>query len=74
MTNVNNSITMQKQRFKDDMDTLDIVEKRLEIMFGARVRDKDRMMHAIEVQDKLRSKSRGWKGEIEIRKWRNQRK
>lgn len=65
---------MQKQRFKDDMDTLDIVEKRLEIMFGARVRDKDRMMHAIEVQDKLRSKSRGWKGEIEIRKWRNQRK
>lgn len=65
---------MQKQRFKDDMDTLDIVEKRLEIMFGARVRDKDRMMHAVEVQDKLRSKSRGWKGTIEIRKWRNQRK
>jgi len=65
---------MQKQRFKDDMDTLDIVEKRLEIMFGARVRDKDRMVHAVEVQDKLRSKSRGLKGEIEIRKWRNQRK
>lgn len=65
---------MQKQRFKDDMDTLDIVEKRLEIMFGARVRDKDRMMHAIEVQDKLRSKSGGWKGTVEIRKWRNQRK
>lgn len=65
---------MQKQRFKDDMDTLDIVEKRLEIMLGARVRDKDRMVHTIEVQDKLRSKSRGWKGTIEIRKWRNQRK
>ncbi len=26
----------------------------LEIMFGARVRDKDRMLHAIEVQDRLR--------------------
>jgi hypothetical protein len=65
---------MQKQKFKDEIDTLDTIERRLEIMFGARVRDKDRMMHAIETQDKLREKSRGWKGAEEIRKWRNQRK
>ncbi|MFZ3058683.1 MAG: hypothetical protein WA102_02995 [Candidatus Methanoperedens sp.] len=65
---------MQKQKLKDEMDTLDIVENRLEIMVGARVRDKDRMMHALEVQDRLRGKSRGWKGADEIRKWRTQRK
>ena len=65
---------MQKQKFKDEIGTLDTIERRLEIMFGARVRDKDRMMHAIETQDKLREKSRDWKGTEEIRKWRNQRK
>lgn len=65
---------MQKQKFKDELDTLDIIEKRLEIMVGARVRDKDRMMHAIEVQDRLRGKSKNWKGAEEIRKWRSRRK
>ncbi len=65
---------MQKQTFKGRLDTLDTIEKRFEIMFGARVRDKDRMMHAIEVQDRLRGKSKDWKGAEEIRKWRNQRK
>jgi hypothetical protein len=65
---------MQKPTFKNELDTLDTIEKRLEIMFGARVRDKDRMAHAIEVQDRLRSKSKDWKGTEEIRKWRNQRK
>ncbi|HEY9206093.1 MAG TPA: hypothetical protein VIO58_09240 [Candidatus Methanoperedens sp.] len=65
---------MQKQKFKEELDTLDIIEKRLEIMVGARVRDKDRMMHAMEVQDRLRGKSKHWKGTEEIRKWRNRRK
>ena len=65
---------MQKQKFKDELDTLDMIEKRLEIMVGARVRDKDRMMHALEVQDRLRSKSKNWKGTEEIRKWRSRRK
>jgi hypothetical protein len=65
---------MQKQKFKYEIDALDTIERRLELMSGARVRDKDRMMHAIETQDKLREKSRGWKGAEEIRKWRNRRK
>ena len=65
---------MQKQKFKDEIDTLDTIERRLELMSGGRVRDKDRMTHAIETQDKLRAKSRGWKGTEEIRKWRNRRK
>ncbi len=65
---------MQKQTSKDELDTLDMIGKRLEIIFGARIRDKDRMMHAIEVQDRLRGKSKDWKGTEEIRKWRDQRK
>lgn len=65
---------MQKQTFKDELDTPDTIEKRLEIILGARVRDKDRMIHAIEVQDRLRGKSKDWKGAEEIRKWRKQRK
>ncbi|KAF5424738.1 hypothetical protein C5S42_12455 [Candidatus Methanomarinus sp.] len=62
---------MQKLRFKDEMDTLEIIEKRLEILTGARLRDKNKIKHTISVQDRLRSKSTGWPGVKEIRKWRN---
>jgi hypothetical protein len=65
---------MQNQRFKDEIDTLEIIEKRLEILTCARLRDKDRIKQAVSVQDRLRSKSRAWSGAEEIRKWRNLRK
>ena len=65
---------MQKQIFKDEMDTLEIVERRLEVLVSARLRDKSRIKHAISVQDKLRSESAGWSGAEEIRKWRDLRK
>lgn len=65
---------MQKQKFKDEIDTLEVIERRLEILTCAKLRDKDRIKHAISVQDNLRSKSRAWSGVEEIRKWRNLRK
>jgi len=65
---------MQKQRFKDDIDTLEVIERRLELLTCARLRDKGRIKHAIEVQDRLRSKTHEWSGTEEIRKWRNLRK
>ncbi|TFH42849.1 MAG: hypothetical protein E4G94_05655 [ANME-2 cluster archaeon] len=65
---------MQTQGFKDEMDTLAIIERRLEILTGARLRDKSRIKNAISVQDKLRCKSKAWSGAEEIRKWRNLRK
>lgn len=65
---------MQKQRFMDEMDTLEIVERRLEVLICARLRDKSQIKHAISVQDRLRSKSIGWSGAEEIRKWRDLRK
>ena len=65
---------MQKQRFRDDMDTLEVMEKRLELLTCARLRDKGQIKHAILVQDRLRGKSTVWSGTEEIRKWRNLRK
>jgi len=62
---------MQKQRFKDEMDTLEMVERRLAVLTCARLRDRSRIKHAISVQDRLRSKSTGWSGAEEIRKWRD---
>ncbi len=62
---------MQKQRFTDEMDTLDVVERRLEVLICARLRDKSQIKHAISVQDRLRSKSTGWSGAEEIGKWRD---
>lgn len=35
-----------------------------------RLRNKDKVDKAILTQDRLRSKSRGWKGAEEIRRWR----
>lgn len=49
------------------------IEKRLEILVGARLRDRTRLEDAIVTRDRLRKKSKGWTGAEEIRKWRNSR-
>lgn len=54
-------------------DTVGIVEKRLEIIVGARLRDRKRIENAILIQDRLREKSKGWNGAKEIRRWRDSR-
>ena len=61
---------MQKQRFKDGMDTLEMVERRLAVLTCARLRDKSQIKHAISVQDRLRNKSTGGSGAEEIKEWR----
>ena len=55
------------------MNTASIVEKKLEIIVGARLRDRERIEHAILTQDRLRNKSKGWNGAKETRKWRDSR-
>ncbi len=55
------------------MNTASIVEKKLEIIVGARLRDRERIEHAISTQDRLREKSKGWNGAKEVRKWRDSR-
>lgn len=55
------------------MNNASIVEKRLEIIVGARLRDRKRIENAISTQDRLRKKSKGWNGAKEIRKRRDSR-
>ena len=55
------------------MNTVDIVERRLEIIVGARRRDRKRIETAISTHDRLREKSKGWNGAKEIRRCRDSR-
>jgi hypothetical protein len=57
----------------DEADKINLIEKRLEIIMGARLRDRNRIENAISTQDRLRKKSKGWNGTKEIRKWRDSR-
>ncbi len=50
-----------------------VIEKRLEAILGARLRDKKRIENAISTQDRLRKKSKDWNGAAEISKWRESR-
>jgi len=54
-------------------DEMNVIEKRLEAILGARLRDKKRIENAISTQDRLRKKSKGWNGAAEISKWRESR-
>lgn len=54
-------------------DDLELFRKRIEILEGAKLREKDRISSAIELQDSIRAKSGKWNGAKEIRKWREAR-
>ena len=55
------------------MDDLNLFQKRMEILAGAKLREIDRINSAIKIQDLVRSKSGKWNGSKEIRKWREAR-
>ncbi len=57
----------------EKIDTLDLVEKRFEVMVGAKLVDSNKSGEAASVQDKLRKKSKNWDGAAEIKKWRQAR-
>lgn len=52
---------------------LNIFQKRLELMVGARFREESKIKDAIKAQDLIRSKIRFWDGSKEIRRWREKR-
>jgi len=52
---------------------LNIFQKRLEIMVGARFREESRVENAVKTQDSIRSKVGFWDGSKEIRRWREKR-
>ena len=59
------AVTYQKQ-----FDNLELFQKRMEIIVGARLRLDDRIQKAVSLQDKIRQKVKHWNGAEEIRKWR----
>lgn len=52
---------------------MNVIDKRLEVIVGARLRNRTRIENAISTQDRLRNKSKGWSGTKEIMKWRDSR-
>ena len=66
---------MEIEKSLKDVDEIRLMQKRFELITVARYRDKSRMKRAMEVQDKLREKSKGfrWNSTKELRKWRDTR-
>ena len=57
-------------KLQKHIDNLEIFQKRIEIIIGARLRGDDRIKKAVSMQDKIRLKTKSWNGTEEIRKWR----
>jgi len=51
-------------------DNLDMIKRKLAILIAGKLRRKDMINEAVQIQDKLSEKSGSWCGAEEIRKWR----
>ncbi len=60
--------------YKEVMDTLKLMQKRLEVLGGAKIRERYKTSDAMKLQNELRSKhsnlKKNWTGTDEVRKWR----
>lgn len=55
-------------------DNMEIIEKKIHYLFGARLRNKNRIQNALKTQDRIRenhSQNTKWNSVLEIRKWRD---
>lgn len=53
-----------------DLDTIEIMRRKLEVLLAGRLKKRASIKQAIETQDKISEKSGSWSGSKEIRKWR----
>lgn len=53
-----------------ELETLELIKRRLELLVGAKLRETKKMKEAIKIQDAIRSKVGKWEGSKEIKKWR----
>lgn len=53
--------------------TVQLFQKRMEILSGAKLKETDKMDAAIKIQDAIRSKTGMWQGSKEIKRWRETR-
>ena len=57
-----------------ELDNLNLMQKRIEFLIGARMKDRKKIQEAARSIDKLRRKApKGWDSAEEIRKWRDRR-
>lgn len=58
---------------EEQNDNLDLYRRRIEILSGAKLREKGRINSAVRTQDSIRAKIGKWNGAKEIGKWRRER-
>ncbi len=56
-----------------ELEHLSLIQKRLEILVGGRIIERDKTVEAAECIDRLRRKAKGWDSAKEVRRWRNRR-
>ena len=52
-------------------DSLEVFQRRFGIDIEAKIKINDKIKEAVLIQDKIRSKVKGWDGTKEIRRWRD---
>ena len=57
-------------KIHENIDDLNLFQRRMEIIIGAKLREEDRIADSIKIQDAIRSKIKFWNGSKEIRKFR----
>ena len=60
-------------KIQENIDHLNLFQRRMEIIVGAKLIEEDRIADSIKIQDVIRSKVKSWNGSKEIRKWREKR-
>ena len=56
-----------------EFDNLDMAKRKLAILVAGKIRKKNMMKEAVQIQDRLSEKSGSWNGSAEIKKWRERR-
>jgi len=64
---------MKTAKKKSNLESLNLIQKRLEILVGGKIEDRAKMQKAAKSIDRLRRKVEGWDSVKEIRKWRDKR-
>ena len=57
----------------EKLEHLSLIQKRLEVLVGGRIIERDETIKAAESIDRLRRKVEGWDSTKEIRRWRDRR-
>lgn len=63
---------MSPQISKIDLEHLELMQKRVEFLVGAKICDRKKILKTSSDIDQLRRKTKGLKGVDEVRRWRGE--